>query len=40
MAVVELVKSIFKIVIIGYIAYSYLNGQAANILKHDGIWML
>jgi flagellar biosynthesis protein FlhB len=31
--VVEMVKSILKIVIIGYVAYVYLNGQAANILR-------
>jgi len=32
-SVIELVKSILKIVIIGYIAYSYLTGEAQNILK-------
>ena len=32
-AVVELVKSILKIVIIGYVAYSYLMDEASNILN-------
>ncbi len=31
--VVELLKSIFKIAIIGYISYSYLNGKASAILS-------
>jgi flagellar biosynthetic protein FlhB len=31
--VVELIKSILKITVIGYTAYSYLNGEAYNVLK-------
>jgi len=31
--VVELVKSVLKICIIGYVAYSYLKGEASNVLK-------
>jgi flagellar biosynthetic protein FlhB len=30
---VEMVKSILKISIIGYVAYSYINGEIANILR-------
>lgn len=30
---IELVKSLLKIIIIGYVAYSYLNGQASNVLR-------
>jgi flagellar biosynthesis protein FlhB len=32
-AIVELAKSIFKIVVIGYIAYSYLMGERNNIIN-------
>lgn len=31
--VVELVKAIAKILVVGYTAYSYLNGEAANIIQ-------
>ena len=30
---VELVKALLKVTIIGYVAYSYLNGQAESVLK-------
>lgn len=32
-SIVELLKAVFKIVIIGYVAYTYLNGQAVTILS-------
>lgn len=32
-SIVELVKSIFKIIVIGYIAYSYLMGEQNNIIN-------
>lgn len=31
--VVELLKSILKVAVIGYVAYAYLNGEAATVLK-------
>ncbi len=32
-SLVELVKSIFKVSVIGYVAYSYINGEVKNILN-------
>ena len=32
-SIVELLKAVLKIVIIGYVAYSYINGQAAAIIS-------
>lgn len=32
-AIVELIKSIFKIAVIGYIAYNYLDGEKGNVLN-------